>query len=80
MPLPELLRATDIERQLAADAKEYQGALATAGNADRMAAYLANGTEQRRNAADRYGAWITSVLAITSLVTSMVVSALYFIG
>ena len=78
--LPELLRATDIERQLAADAKEYQGALAAAGNADRMAAYLANGTEQRRNAADRYGAWITSVLAITSLVTSMVVSALYFIG
>ncbi|WP_340149291.1 hypothetical protein [uncultured Sneathiella sp.] len=78
--LIEILKAMDIDRQLAADAKEYHSALATAGQAERMAAFLANGTEQRRQAAARYGAWITSVLAITSLVSSMVVSALYFIG
>ncbi|MEX1035400.1 MAG: hypothetical protein WDZ54_05550 [Sneathiella sp.] len=78
--LIEVLQATDIERQLAADAREYQGALATAANADRMVAYLAGATEQRRHEAAHYGGWITSVLAITSLVTSMVFSALYFIG
>ena len=78
--LETILQATDIERQIVQDAREYEEALAAAGNADRMAAFLANGTEQRRFAAARYGVWITSVLAITSLVTSMVISALYFLG
>ena len=75
-----ILSATDIERQIDAAAQEYEAVLASASDAARMADYLANGTEQRRIAADRYGAWITSVLAITSLLTSMVMSALYFLG
>ncbi|MFC4272967.1 hypothetical protein GQF03_07235 [Sneathiella chungangensis] len=78
--LETILTATDIERQIAADSREYENALATATQADQMAAFLANGTEHRRAAANHYGAWITSVLSVTSLITSMVLSALYFMG
>ncbi len=74
-----ILNATDIERQLAADAREYDEALAVADEGDRIAVYLEKSVEQRRTAAMRYGAWITSVLAITSLMSSMILSALYFL-
>lgn len=75
-----ILKLTDIERQLAVDSREYDNALATAEEAGRVAAYLEGASQQRKLDAARYGTWITSVLAITSLVTSMIVSALYFLG
>ncbi|MDF2366768.1 hypothetical protein [Sneathiella sp.] len=78
--LAAILSETDIERQLIEDTREYENALATAGEAERVAAYLEGASEQRKQEAALYGSWITSVLAITSLVTSMVVSALYFLG
>ncbi|WP_288902591.1 hypothetical protein [uncultured Sneathiella sp.] len=78
--LGTILKLTDIERQLAVDSREYDNALATAEEAERIAAYLEGASQQRKVDAARYGTWITSVLAITSLVTSMIVSALYFVG
>ena len=78
--LETILTATDIEQQMAADAEEYEKALAEAAYAERMAFHLANSSGQRKFAAGRYGTWITSVLSIASLLTSMALSALYFIG
>ncbi|MCC3305450.1 hypothetical protein [Sneathiella sp. HT1-7] len=78
--LAAILKETDIERQLAEDTHEYEIALATSAESERIAAYLEGASEQRRQDAAHYGIWITSVLAITTLVTSMTISALYFLG
>ncbi len=73
-----ILQATDLERQLARDRREYEEALAAAGEADRLAIFLMNGADARRAAAEGYGAWITSVLSVTALLASTVLSVLYF--
>ncbi|MCF8468737.1 MAG: hypothetical protein K9G33_15160 [Sneathiella sp.] len=78
--LETILTATDVEQQMAADAEEYEKALAEAAHAERMAFHLAGSSDLRRVAAGRYGTWITSVLSIATLLTSMALSALYFIG
>src|SRR5690606_28208238 len=63
--LTTILETTDLERQLQLDSREYQAAIAAVSEADRMVIYLMNGTEMRRALAERYGAWITSVLSVT---------------
>ncbi len=78
--LTTILETTDLERQLQLDSREYQAAIAAVSEADRMVIYLMNGTEMRRALAERYGAWITSVLSVTALLTSAAFSALYFLG
>lgn len=78
--LEKILSATDIQRQLKADEKEYSQALTMAAMTEKTAVHLEHAVEERKMAAARYGSWITAVLAIASLATSMMVSSLYFIG
>ncbi|TNE41343.1 MAG: hypothetical protein EP348_01070 [Alphaproteobacteria bacterium] len=78
--LETILIATDIERQVRIDEKEYGRALKDAVQSERQARQIEAAEQARRIAAEKYGSWVTSVLSITALLASMVLSALYFAG
>lgn len=78
--LGAILLAADIQRHLRKDEKEFHQARTNFAGAEQLTVRLDAAVEERKAAASRYGNWIASVLSITSLLTSMGLSALYFMG
>ncbi len=78
--LNTLINVVDIERHLKLDSQEYSKAIQSFINAERMAIRLHDAVAQRKAEANKYGSWLASVFSIATLVTSMILSALYFLG
>lgn len=75
-----LISAVDIERHKKLDSVEYGRAVQSFIDAERLAMRLHDAVDQRKAEASKYGSWLASVFSIATLVTSMILSTLYFLG
>ncbi|MCR9212119.1 MAG: hypothetical protein NXI13_00260 [Proteobacteria bacterium] len=78
--LNTLISAVDIERHMKLDSREYSQAIMSFINAERLAIRLHDAVQERKAEANKYGSWLASVFSIATLVTSMILSTLYFLG
>ncbi|MEH6401755.1 MAG: hypothetical protein V7750_00180 [Sneathiella sp.] len=76
--IEKILQAIDIKNNLNRDEREYEQAIRAFAVVEHNIGVLGNGAEGRKFEAQKYGQWIASLLSISTLLSSMGLSYLYF--